>query len=52
MIITGSSSCIGEVTEILFSKLGDNIVITGRNAENMKRVAKQCQSFSPKGLKV
>ncbi len=48
----GSSSGIGEGTAILFSKLGANVVITGRNAENVKRVAKQCESVSPKGLKV
>ncbi len=52
VLITGSSSGIGEGTAILFSKLGANVVITGRNAQNVKRVAKLCQSVSPKGLKV
>lgn len=51
VIITGSSSGIGEGTAIVFSKLGANVVITGRNGDNVKRVAKECQSVSPKGLK-
>jgi len=52
VLVTGSSSGIGEGTAIIFSKLGANVVITGRNGDNVKRVARECQSVSPKGLKV
>jgi len=31
--------------------LGANVVVTGRNGDNVKRVANICQSVSPKGLK-
>ncbi len=51
VIVTGSTSGIGETTAIYFSKLGANVVVTGRNADNVKRVANICQSVSPKGLK-
>jgi NADP-dependent 3-hydroxy acid dehydrogenase YdfG len=52
VIVTGSSSGIGEGTAIHLSKLGAQLVVTGRNQDNVKRVAKQCLSVSPKGLKV
>lgn len=51
VIVTGSSSGIGEATAIHLSKLGAQVVVTGRNEDNVKRVAKQCLSVSPKGLK-
>ncbi len=52
VIVTGSSSGIGEAIAIHLSQLGAQLVITGRNEDNVKRVAKQCLSISPKGLKV
>ncbi|CAG2104421.1 unnamed protein product [Medioppia subpectinata] len=50
-LITGSSSGIGAATAILFAKSGANVVITGRNAERVSEVAKQCREVSPNGLK-
>ncbi|CAG2104423.1 unnamed protein product [Medioppia subpectinata] len=50
-LITGSSSGIGATTAILFAKSGANVVITGRNAERVSDVAKQCLDVSPDGLK-
>jgi NAD(P)-dependent dehydrogenase (short-subunit alcohol dehydrogenase family) len=52
VIVTGSSSGIGEGIAILFSKLGANVVVTGRNRDNVKRVSDICVSVSPKKLKV
>ena len=45
-LITGSSSGIGAATAILFSKSGANVVVTGRNADNVSNVAKQCREVS------
>ena len=50
-LITGSSSGIGAATAIQFSKAGANVVVTGRNAEKVSAVAKQCNEVSPKKLK-
>ncbi|CAG2110531.1 unnamed protein product [Medioppia subpectinata] len=50
-LITGSSSGIGAATAILFAKSGANVVITGRNAERVSEVAKQCLDVSPDGSK-
>src|SRR5882672_1072462 len=47
VLITGSSSGIGAATAILFAKSGAQVVVTGRNAENVKSVAKQCSDVSP-----
>jgi len=49
-LITGSSSGIGAATAILFSEAGAQVVVTGRNAQNVSEVAKQCSKVSPKGL--
>jgi len=43
VLITGASSGIGAAAAILFSKLGATLVITGRNQENLKKTADQCQ---------
>ncbi|GBP65809.1 3-oxoacyl-[acyl-carrier-protein] reductase FabG [Eumeta japonica] len=48
VLITGASSGIGTETALEFSKLDANLVLTGRNEENLKRVAKQCVEVSPK----
>ncbi|XP_054161145.1 3-oxoacyl-[acyl-carrier-protein] reductase FabG-like, partial [Oppia nitens] len=50
VLITGSSSGIGESIALLFAKSGANVVITGRNAERVAKVAKQCTDVSPKQL--
>ncbi|CAG2110785.1 unnamed protein product, partial [Medioppia subpectinata] len=46
-LITGSSSGIGSATALLLAKSGANVVITGRNADNVSKVCKECL----KGLK-
>ncbi|CAG2114783.1 unnamed protein product, partial [Medioppia subpectinata] len=51
VVITGSSSGIGAAAALQFSKSGAQVVITGRNAQNVSKVAKECQKISPKGLK-
>jgi NADP-dependent 3-hydroxy acid dehydrogenase YdfG len=52
VIVTGSSSGIGEGIALHLAKLGAQVVVTGRNEENVKRVANQCQSVSPNRLQV
>ncbi|XP_054167738.1 uncharacterized protein LOC128965109 isoform X2 [Oppia nitens] len=50
VLITGSSSGIGEGIALLFAKSGANVVITGRNGDRVTKVAKQCKDVSPKQL--
>ena len=52
VLVTGSSSGIGEAIVKLFSILGANVVITGRNATEIKRVSKEVIDLSPNKLKV
>ena len=52
VIITGASSGIGEGIAKYLAELGAQVVITGRNKSNLNKVAKVCQTISPKGLKV
>jgi len=49
-LITGSSSGIGAATAVFFSKAGAQVVVTGRNAQNVSQVAQECTKVSPKGL--
>jgi len=42
-LITGASSGIGAATAVLFSKLGANVSLTGRNVENLQKTAEACQ---------
>jgi len=42
VVITGSSSGIGAGVAVEFAKLGANIVLTGRNVEQLKSVKDQC----------
>ncbi|CAG2117438.1 unnamed protein product, partial [Medioppia subpectinata] len=42
---------IGAQTAVEFARYGAQVVITGRNADNLSEVAKQCAAVSPKGLK-
>jgi len=51
VLVTGSSSGIGAATTLLFSKCGAQVVVTGRNQQNISRVAKECAEVSPKRLK-
>ncbi|XP_054152628.1 3-oxoacyl-[acyl-carrier-protein] reductase FabG-like [Oppia nitens] len=51
VLTTGSSSGIGAEVAKLFAQLGANVVITGRNATEIQRVANECQNLSPKKLK-
>ena len=43
VLITGASSGIGAVTAKLFSRLGATLSLTGRNFENLQKVAAECQ---------
>ena len=52
VLTTGSSSGIGEGIVKLFSILGASVVVTGRNATDISRVAKEAQQLSPYKLKV
>ncbi|CAG2111055.1 unnamed protein product [Medioppia subpectinata] len=51
VVVTGSSSGIGEGIVKLFSILGANVVVTGRTAPDVQRVAKEVQELSPLKLK-
>ncbi|CAG2171021.1 unnamed protein product [Oppiella nova] len=51
VLVTGSSSGIGEITTKEFSRLGASVVVTGRNATDISRVAKEAQQLSPYKLK-
>ncbi|CAG2106111.1 unnamed protein product [Medioppia subpectinata] len=51
VLITGSSAGIGARTAIEFARYGAQVMITGRNADNLSEVAKQCAAVSPNGLK-
>lgn len=42
-LITGASSGIGAATAVLFSKLKACLALTGRNIDNLNKVAAQCQ---------
>lgn len=46
VLVTGSSSGIGEGIAIHLSSLGANITITGRNVERLKRVGERCRQSS------
>ncbi len=52
VLVTGSSSGIGEGTVKLYSILGAKVVVTGRNETRVKQVAEECNKLSPHGLKV
>jgi len=47
-IVTGSSSGIGAATAVLLAQAGCNVTITGRNADNLKRVRDECVSSGGK----
>lgn len=49
VLVTGASAGIGESTAILFSKFGAKLSLVGRNEENLRRVAEECEKS--KGVK-
>ncbi|XP_054157092.1 L-xylulose reductase-like [Oppia nitens] len=49
VLVSGSSSGIGAVIAVEFARAGAHVVITGRNGENLTKVAKECQQVSPNG---
>ena len=49
-LITGSSQGIGKALAIGFAKLGANIIITGRNQENMEKTLQQVEEQGVKGI--
>ncbi|XP_054155411.1 3-oxoacyl-[acyl-carrier-protein] reductase FabG-like [Oppia nitens] len=51
VLVTGSSSGIGEGIVKLFSVLGARVVVTGRKEADVHRVAQECQRLSPNKLK-
>ncbi|KAI1306068.1 Glucose 1-dehydrogenase [Halotydeus destructor] len=51
VIVTGSSSGIGQNAAISFAKQGAQVVVTGRNAERVTAVAAECVQASPTKLK-
>ena len=51
VLVTGSNSGIGEGIVKLFAFLGAQVVVTGRNAVTVKKVAQEAQELSPKKLK-
>jgi len=51
VLVTGSSSGIGEATALLFAKLGAKVVVNGRNPQTIANVSEKCQQISPKKLK-
>ena len=50
-LVTGSSSGIGAAVVKHFAKCGASVVVTGRNAENVKSVADECVKLSKQGEK-
>uniref|UniRef100_A0A7M5TT65 Uncharacterized protein n=2 Tax=Clytia hemisphaerica TaxID=252671 RepID=A0A7M5TT65_9CNID len=51
-LITGASSGIGKGAAIYLAKNGAKLAITGRNEENLKLVATQCEDVCPNKEKV
>ncbi|XP_054152625.1 3-oxoacyl-[acyl-carrier-protein] reductase FabG-like [Oppia nitens] len=51
VLTTGSSSGMGEDIVKVFSQFGAHVVVTGRNATEIQRVANECEKLSPKKLK-
>ena len=49
---SGASSGIGAGTAVYFAKNGAKVAITGRNEENLKKIAQKCEEDSPTNEKV
>lgn len=52
VLVTGSSSGIGEATALRFAKLGCHLVVHGTNTDRINAVVNKCCDLSPKGYKV
>ncbi|XP_054157069.1 17-beta-hydroxysteroid dehydrogenase 14-like [Oppia nitens] len=52
VLITGSSSGIGAEIAKLFTKSGANVVVTGRNTDNVAKVSKECSDLAVNGNKI
>lgn len=52
VLVTGSSSGIGAATVRLFSYLGAQVVVTGRNETRIHEIANECRRLSPDNLRV
>lgn len=52
VLVSGSSSGIGAATVRLFSYLGAQVVVTGRNQARISEVASECWKLSPYHHKV
>jgi len=50
-LVTGSSSGIGAAIVKHFAECGGSVVITGRNQNNVKKVAEECAKLSKQGEK-
>lgn len=48
-LVTGSSSGIGAAIALKFAQYGARVTITGRNKENLQKIADQLQSVSSQG---
>ncbi|CAG2107593.1 unnamed protein product, partial [Medioppia subpectinata] len=51
VLITGSGSGIGAATAVHFAQSGASVVVSGRRADKLTEVAKECLKVSPKGIK-
>ncbi|XP_054154657.1 L-xylulose reductase-like [Oppia nitens] len=51
VLITGSSGGIGAALSRHFARSGAQVVVNGRNGQNVGKVASDCNSLSPKKLK-
>ena len=52
VLVTGSTSGIGEATIKLFAEYGASCVVTGRNATKVQKVVAECEKISPYKCKV
>lgn len=48
VLVTGSSGGIGAALVTYFAKSGAQVVVNGRNAANVGKVANDCDNASPK----
>ncbi|GFS62552.1 3-oxoacyl-[acyl-carrier-protein] reductase FabG [Nephila pilipes] len=51
-LITGASSGIGAGTAELFASQGCNLILTGRNSENLDKVVESCKKAGPKDVEI
>ena len=49
-LVTGSSGGIGAALVKYFAKCGAQVVVNGRNADNVAKVATECNDLSPKSM--